>query len=140
MPESVGTTSATMHPFVRYADAPAAIGWLVRAFGLEERAVFPGPDNTIAHAELGAGGSVLMLGSTKDDDLGLKSAGELGAVTQGIYMVVEEIDAHYARAKSAGARIVYELRSTDYGSREYAAQDLEGNLWSFGTYRPGTTA
>ncbi|MGH9311218.1 MAG: VOC family protein [Vicinamibacterales bacterium] len=137
---TAATAGTTMYPFLRYRDAAAAIGWLGRAFGLEPRAVHPGPDNTIAHAELGAGTSVLMLGSAKDDDLGLKTAREVGAVTQGIYMVVADIDAHYARALAEGAEIVYPLRNTDYGSREYGARDLEGNLWSFGTYRPGAAA
>jgi uncharacterized glyoxalase superfamily protein PhnB len=131
------TNTVTMFPFLRYQDAPVAIAWLVQAFGLEERAVYPNPDKTIAHAELGFGASVVMLGSAKDDALGLKTARQLGAVTQGIYMYVPDVDAHYARAKAAGAEIVYEPRDTDYGSREYGARDLEGNLWSFGTYLPG---
>ncbi len=138
MPTTPASTEVTMYPFLRYQDAPAAITWLVQAFGLEARGVHPGPDNTIAHAEIGYGGSCLMLGSAKQDDLGLKTARELGAVTQGIYVYVPDPDEHYARAKAAGAAIVYELRDTEYGSREYGARDLEGNLWSFGTYRPGT--
>lgn len=132
-----------MYPFVRYQDAPAAVEWLVRVFGLERRAVHAGPDNTVAHAELGWGGSVLMLGSAKEhgseDDFGLRTARELGAATQGIYMYVPDIEAHYTRARAEGATIVYELRETEYGSREYAARDLEGNLWSFGTYQPGAS-
>jgi uncharacterized glyoxalase superfamily protein PhnB len=55
---------------------------------------------------------------------------------QGIYVCVDDIDAHYAAAKSAGAEIVRELANTDYGSREYSARDLDGHLWSFGTYQP----
>jgi uncharacterized glyoxalase superfamily protein PhnB len=51
-------------------------------------------------------------------------------------VAVEDVDAHAERAKAAGAEIVRELNDTDYGSREYAARDLEGNVWSFGTYRP----
>ena len=140
MPRTLDSTTVTMFPFLRYQDAHVAIAWLGQAFGLEARAVYPGPDNTIAHAELGFGGSVLMLGSAKEDGLGLKTSHELGAVSQGIYMYVPDIDAHYARAKAAGAEIVYELRDTDYGSREYGARDLEGNLWSFGTYQPGAPA
>jgi uncharacterized glyoxalase superfamily protein PhnB len=130
--------SATMSPFIRYEDAPAAVRWLVRAFGLEERAVHAGPDNTIAHAELGFGGSVLMLGPARTDELRMGSPRALGGVTQGIYIHVEAIDTHYGRAREAGAEIVYPLRDTEYGSREYGARDLEGHLWSFGTYRPGT--
>jgi uncharacterized glyoxalase superfamily protein PhnB len=129
--------SATTSPFTRYEDAPAAIRWLGRAFGLEERAVHHGPDDTIAHAELGLGGSVMMIGSVRDDELGLGSPRTLGTVTQGIYVVVTDIEAHYARACEAGAAIVYPLRDTDYGSREYGARDLEGHPWSFGTYDPG---
>ena len=140
MTRSIEQTTVTMFPFLRYQDAPVAIAWLVQAFGLEERAVYANPDKTIAHAELGSGASVVMLGSARDDALGLKTARQLGAVTQGIYMYVPDVDAHYARAKAAGAGIVYEPRDTDYGSREYGALDLEGNLWSFGTYRPGTAS
>jgi uncharacterized glyoxalase superfamily protein PhnB len=53
-----------------------------------------------------------------------------------IYAVIADPDAHHARAEGAGARIVRELEDTPYGSREYSARDLEGNLWSFGTYDP----
>jgi uncharacterized glyoxalase superfamily protein PhnB len=140
MPETLSSNTVTMFPFMRYEDARVAIARLVQSFGLEERGVHAGPDDTIAHAELGFGGSVVMVATAKDDHLGLKTSRELGAVTQGIYMYVPDIDAHYARARAAGAEIVYALRDTDYGSREYAARDLEGNLWSFGTYLPGAPA
>ena len=136
MPEPDTTSGVTMFPFMRYRDARAAIDWLVRAFAFEERGVYPGPDGTIAHAELGRGGSVVMLGSAKEDNLGLKAPRELGGATQGIYVYVLDIDEHYARAKAAGAEIIYELRTTEYGSREYGARDPEGHLWSFGTYLP----
>ena len=55
---------------------------------------------------------------------------------QGIYVRVADVDAHYAHAKAAGANIVRELADTPYGSREYSVRDLEGHLWSFGTYDP----
>jgi len=140
MTDPTVSNTPTMSPFLRYRDAPAAVEWLVRAFGLDARAVFRGPDDTIAHAELGFGGSVLMLGSAKEDELALRTPRELGGVSGGIYMCVPEIDPHYARAREAGAEIVYPLRDTEYGSREYSARDLEGNLWSFGTYQPGSAA
>jgi uncharacterized glyoxalase superfamily protein PhnB len=53
-----------------------------------------------------------------------------------IYAAVPDPDTHYQRARTAGAEIVRELADMDYGSREYSARDLEGNLWSFGTYQP----
>lgn len=136
--KATGNT-VTLFPFLRYSDAKAAIDWVGRAFGLEQRTVVPNPDGTIAHAELGAGGSVVMLGSAREDDLGMKTARELGAATGGIYMCVADVDAHFARAKAEGAEVVYPLRDTSYGSREYGARDLEGNLWFFGTYVPGAS-
>jgi uncharacterized glyoxalase superfamily protein PhnB len=51
-------------------------------------------------------------------------------------VVVDDADAHYARAVAAGAEITSELAEQDYGSRDYAAKDPAGNVWSFGTYRP----
>lgn len=57
-------------------------------------------------------------------------------MTQGIYVVVDDPDLHYERAEAAGAQIVVGLTDQDYGSREYSARDLEGNIWSFGTYDP----
>jgi len=53
-----------------------------------------------------------------------------------VYVVVGDPDAHHDRAKAAGAEIVAGLTDTDYGSRDYSARDPDGNLWSFGTYRP----
>ena len=55
--------------------------------------------------------------------------------SDGVYVVVEDIDAHYERAKAAGAEIVRDLHDTDYGSRDYMARDPEGRLWAFGTYQ-----
>ncbi|MGH9360391.1 MAG: VOC family protein [Thermoanaerobaculia bacterium] len=127
----------TIFPFLRYQDAAAAIAWLIEAFGCEKHAVHEGPDGTIAHAELRLGGDVFMLGTATDDFLGMKTPRQLGGtVTAGIYVVVEDPDAHCARARAAGAEVLMEPRGMEYGSREYAARDLEGNLWSFGTYRP----
>jgi uncharacterized glyoxalase superfamily protein PhnB len=136
MAESVQAATATMFPFARYEDGPAAIEWLCTAFGFERREVHEGEDGTIVHAELGYGASVFMLDSKPDAAFGLETARRLGAVTGGVYVCVEDVDAHYERANAAGAEIARELADTGYGSREYLARDLEGNLWSFGTYRP----
>ncbi len=130
------THPTTICPFMRYEDAPRAIEWLERAFGFQSQLRVPGPGGTIAHAELRLGTGVIMLGSLKDDDLGLTSPRALTRVTQGIYVALEDVDAHYQQARAAGAEIVREPADTEYGSREYLARDLEGHLWSFGTYRP----
>ncbi len=123
-------------PFLRYQDAPAAFEWLARAFGFEKQMLVPGSDGTIAHAQLRYGGSLIMIGSTRDDVMHLKSPIEVGGATQGIYVHVDDVNAHHDRAKAAGDEIIMELEDTEYGSREYMARDLEGHLWSFGTYAP----
>jgi uncharacterized glyoxalase superfamily protein PhnB len=137
MPAHAKETRPNIFPAIRYDDAPAAIDWLMRAFGFEKLFVVPNPDGTIAHAELKLGPGVIMLGSAREDDLGMKTARELGGVNQSIYVYVPDVDSHYQRARAAGAAIVREIHDTDYGSREYGARDLEENLWHFGTYMPG---
>lgn len=136
MPEQTQDTRPAFYPFLRYADARGAVEWLCAAFGLERKAVFDAPDGGVAHAELSLGSGVVMLGPSRPDALGLRTPRELGAVTGGIYACVSDVDAHHARAAAAGAEIVLPLREMDYGSREYTCRDPEGNLWSFGTYRP----
>jgi len=128
---------AMLYPGTRYNDVAAAIGWLKRAFGFEEQFVVRRDDGSIGHAQLRLGDGIFMLGPMMDDNLNLKSPLELGAVTQGVYVALDDVEAHYARARAAGAEIVNELADMPYGSREYSARDLEGHLWSFGTYRPG---
>lgn len=120
-------------PAFKYRDAPSALAWLEGAFGLKPGLVVPGPDNTIAHAELSIGTGGVMLGSTREPS----DADPWAAVPMGVYVVVDDIEAHYETAKAAGARIVDDIHGTDYGSREYSALDPEGNVWCFGTYRPG---
>ena len=125
-------------PTMRYRDAPKMLEWLCNAFGFERHFVVPGENGTIAHAQLTFGAGMIMMGSSRDDDWGklVKSVAELGQATGAPYVVVADIDAHHTRARAAGAEIVRALANTDYGSREYAARDPEGQVWSFGTYDP----
>lgn len=135
---AVTTSVQTFYPTMRYADARAAIAWLRHTFGFEEDVCYAAEDGSVAHAQLRFGSGVIMLGSVRDDDYPMVPPGPGGSLTGGVYVAVSasEIDAHYARAEAAGARIGVALRDTDYGSREYSAYDCEGFLWSFGTYRP----
>ena len=119
----------TVFPSLRYDDAPAAIDFLVRAFGAERHAVYTGDEGSVHHAGLRFGNGIVMLGSARPD--APASRGEIG-----IYVAVDDVDAHCERARSAGAEIVRELHDTEYGSREYGARDPEGNSWWFGTYQP----
>jgi uncharacterized glyoxalase superfamily protein PhnB len=130
--------TTTLIPTIRYADAPRMLDWLCEAFGFAKHFVVPGEDGGIAHAQVSFGTGMLMLGSDRDDEWGgfVKPARARGGASGAVYVVVADADAHCARARSAGAEILYGPRDTDYGSREYAARDPEGNVWSFGTYDP----
>jgi len=133
------TSPSTIMPALRYKNAPAAIDWLCRVFGFEKHAVYPGPDNTIGHAELKLGGGMIMLGSEKDDAYGnrFKSPEDVGGFeTRSAYIIVDDADAVYARVKAAGGVILREIQNTDYGSREFTVMDPEGHSWSVGTYNP----
>jgi uncharacterized glyoxalase superfamily protein PhnB len=120
-------------PTLRYKDAKAAIDFLERAFGLERREVMENADGTVGHAELTYGRGMVMIGSSGAGDPRFEAGRAV------IYAIVDDPDAHHDRAKAAGATIVMELTDQPYGSREYAAEDSEGNVWSFGTYDPFAT-
>ncbi|MEU9914654.1 VOC family protein [Streptomyces sp. NPDC051001] len=128
----------SIYPTLVYADAKAAVRQLTEAFGFSELAVFEGEDGKVAHAELAQGNGVIMLGSKGNGskfDTAMKDAG-----TTGVYVVVDDVDAHHRRAVEQGAEILMPPTDQDYGSRDYMARDLEGNVWSFGTYAPEITA
>jgi uncharacterized glyoxalase superfamily protein PhnB len=131
---STSTRTDTMiWPALRYADARAAIRFLVDAFGFEEVASYPGAtEEIVAHAELRwPGGGGVMLGSSSREDSPID---ELPAGTGSVYVVTDDPDGLYERARAAGARIVRDLRNEDFGSRGFTARDPEGVYWSFGTY------
>ena len=123
-------------PSLSYDDAPAAIEWLCRAFGFEKKLVVPGPGGNVMHSELFYEGGVIMVSSAKPDK-GRVSPRSLAAVNQALCLRVADPDAHFERARAAGATIIEPLRDEEYGSRGYMAKDPEGNEWYFGTYTPG---
>jgi uncharacterized glyoxalase superfamily protein PhnB len=120
-------------PTVRARDARALIRFLVDAFGFEETVVYGGGD-VVDHAQLSwPPGGGIMLGSVREDtpsDHWPVQPGSLGA-----YVVTDDPDGLFGRATAAGAEVIAELHDTDYGSRDFAVRDPEGNRWSFGTYR-----
>lgn len=134
-----GNTPPTIVPAMRYRDASAAVEWLCRAFGFEKHLVVPGPDGTIAHAQLTYGNGMIMLASAGNGEFDrlTRMPDEIGgAETQSAYVIVPDADAHYARAKAAGAEILLDIKDEDYGGRGYTCRDPQGHIWSFGTYDP----
>lgn len=134
------TPAAPVIPVLTYADADAALDWLCRAFGLAVHAAYRDDGGKLVHAELTLGGGLVMLGPwgrgefsrrflTLPDDAG-------GRSTQTVYIIVGNVDAHHAVAAKAGAEIILPLKDEDYGGRSYSSRDLEGHVWTFGTYDP----
>lgn len=119
----MATSTPSIYPALRYRDANAAVEWLERAFGFERLMVVPGEGGGVGHAELQLGNGVVMLGSFVGERAS-DGYGEIGTAPMTIYIVVDDPDGHYKRAKSAGAEIIRELENMDYGSREYSARDL----------------
>ena len=130
--------TSTIIPTMRYGDAPKMIDWLCEAFGFERHLVVDDGDGGIAHAQLRLGDSMIMLGTARDDEFDrLQSTpADLGGTTQSPYLVVEDADAAYARAKAAGAEIVIDVADQDHGGRAFSCRDPEGHLWNIGTYNP----
>jgi PhnB protein len=117
-------------PMLVYADAPAALEFLTKAFGFEERFRMDMPDGSVGHAELGLGDEVVMLASEWQAG-GVVSPLRLPAVHAQIHVVVDDVDAHYERARAGGATIAAEPADQEYGMRSYRAIDPEGHRWIF---------
>lgn len=129
----------TIVPGMAYRNAPEAIEWLCRVFGFEKHAVYPGPDNTIMHAELTLGDGMIMLGSLSDNEYRryAKQPDEIGgAETRSVSLIVSDADAVYARVKAAGGEILFDIEDKPYGGRGFTCRDLEGRIWNVGTYDP----
>jgi len=131
--------SATIVPSLRYRNASAAIEWLCRVFGLLKNLVVPDDSGRVAHAQLSFGDGMMMLGSVRDNEWGrfIKQPDEIDeAATQSVYLIVPDADLIYERAKNAGAEILIPVRDEEYGGRSFSCRDLEGHLWTVGTYDP----
>ncbi|MFI1012113.1 VOC family protein [Streptomyces sp. NPDC020965] len=126
--------SASICPSLLYADARAAIKQLTEGFGFTSGAVYEDASGLVAHAELTYGNGMVMLGSKMtggDFDTLMAGAGPTG-----VFVHVDDVDAHHDRASAYGVDIVAPPSDKEYGARDYLARDLEGNVWSFGNYIP----
>jgi uncharacterized glyoxalase superfamily protein PhnB len=133
------SSRSSLIPCMRYRDAPAAIEWLTRVFGLHAQLVVKNDDGTIAHAQLTSGGGMVMLGSCVESEYGrlIKQPDQVGGfVTQSVCLLVDDADAIYGRVKEAGGEIVIEIKDEDYGGRGFTCRDPEGQVWNVGTYNP----
>lgn len=112
----------TVCPYLFYKDGPAALRFLVEAFGARVRHE-PDPE-TFGHAEVEIGtGGVVMLGNPPEVDQGTHWGG--------VHVYVDDVDAHCAQARAAGAKIVSQPEDRPYGDRIYETVDTEGHTWWF---------
>ncbi len=118
-------------PYLLYEDVEAALDWLTKAFGFVERARIEMPEGGVGHAEMTIDDGLIMMGYPGPT---YKNPKHLGASTQHTYVYVGDVDAHYARAKAAGANIFEEPADQFYGDRRYGAHDPEGHMWFFATH------
>lgn len=129
-------------PSLRYKDAPAAIHWLERVLGFVRHAVYTHDDGTVQHAELRHGSGMVMLGSASNAGLHPHLQAhplEIGGrSTSTFYLVVADCEPVWRAAQQAGAEVLMDLRTMDYGGRAFAVRDPEGYQWSVGEYDPWT--
>jgi uncharacterized glyoxalase superfamily protein PhnB len=121
-----------VYPSLTYRDVAAALMWLEASFGLEPLRFDEEGAEEIRLAAVRHGRGMVMVQPELPEDLHGEHAGR-----GWVYVVVDDPDEHYRRAKAAGAEVLGEPHDAFDGSqRGYSARDLEGNLWSFGTSRP----
>jgi uncharacterized glyoxalase superfamily protein PhnB len=115
----------TLLPHLVYRNVPEASTWLQRVFGFKQHYHYGDP---IGGAQLFLGNAYIMIAGPRP---GTQSPAQLGFGTQSLTIFVEDVDAHYAATKQAGAAIVEDLNETIYGEKQYAVTDLEGHRWLF---------
>jgi PhnB protein len=117
-------------PHLVYDDVDAAVTWLADAFGFSERTQYrhSEPDGSTSRTQLDVVDSVITVGRPS-----VHGASPATGVSSMLYVYVDGVDAHYARARAAGARIVIELDDAPWGDRRYQATDPQGHHWTFAT-------
>jgi uncharacterized glyoxalase superfamily protein PhnB len=131
------------HPIFRasviYRDDRAALEWLEKAFGFETSLVITDNDGKIVHAEMKHRGALVMI--AREFAANMKSPKSLGGMnTQILHVHLDtDVDAHCARARSAGAEILMDPADQFYGDRTYRAMDPEGHVWVFAQTRQTLT-
>jgi PhnB protein len=123
----------SLTPYLAVEDASRAIEFYKDAFGAEEVIRMPGPDGSVAHAELQIGDSKLML-SDPFPQSNVRPPSERGGPTASIFMYVNDADATFERAQKAGATVVAELEDMFWGDRFGSLADPFGHVWSVATH------
>jgi PhnB protein len=118
----------TVTPYLLYKDVDTALEFLSRAFGFEEVLRYTGEGGYVNHAEMRFADSKIYLGDPGDR---YRNPKDLDQETVGIYVLIDDVDGHFERAKAAGAEIREKPTDQEYGERRYTALDPEGHCWYF---------
>jgi uncharacterized glyoxalase superfamily protein PhnB len=133
----------TLHSYLSYVDAPAALAWLERAFGFETVTRWHNDEGILAHAELRLDDAAIILFADAGEGYDRPTPKSNGAVGHGMYLAVSsptDIDAVFERAVAAGAVVVWKPHMSEWDSYRCRVRDPEGYEWTFGTYKPGEPA
>ena len=128
MDQPATKTRTEIIPYIFYRDVSTALDWLARAFGFKEIMRVGTPSGGM-HGEMELDGHKIMMGQGARDKR-MTNPAEAGVATQGVFVYVADVDAHYERAREAGAEIEKPPQDLDYG-RSYTARDLDGHPWFF---------
>ena len=123
----------TLTTYLAVEDAARAIDFYKEAFGAEETVRMPGPDGSVAHAELQIGDSKLML-SDPFPQSDVRPPTERGGPTASVFMYVDDADAVFERAQAAGATVAMPLENMFWGDRFGSLADPFGHVWSVATH------
>ena len=126
----------TITPQLTCGNAPRAIDWYKKALGAEEKGRFPGPDGKIMHAEIKIGDTPVML---NDEVMGGKGPKATGGSPASLWIYVEDCDALFNRAVSAGAQVKMPMGDQFWGDRCGAFVDPEGYTWTIATRKEDLT-
>lgn len=128
-------------PMLSYEDCSAAAAWLADAFGFREHERYADDQGRVTHVTLSLGEGVVMIGWPGPDYQSPKHHAEtceaaarwleVPYVVDGVFAYVADVDAHFERAREAGARILSEPQDQEFGERHYRVEDLEGHRWMF---------
>lgn len=137
MQDAAQAKRPTLLPLIRYRDPERAVDWLGKAFGLKTCCVAKRADGSFAYAQLAHDDNLIMVTPFRETGAPLdQPAGSGKRAAQGCYFVVENVETHFARAKDAGAKVVLDIKPYEHGGSRYSCRDLEGHVWTFGTFDP----
>ena len=132
---SIMTNFERVIPVLTYQDIPAAHDCLVNAFGFASGGIDRNDEGQPIHGEVLVGSAPIWLHRVTAEHR-LNSPRATDIANSGLFMYAEDVDAHYERARAAGALIDSQPVDQPYGQREYGARDLEGHRWWFATPKP----